>query len=164
MKKKTKVILALLSAACMTVGMATMAACGKTSGPPADHTEHVDVDPADGKCDVCGDILTCIVTFDSKGGSEVAQQAVQGGEKITPPGTPTRYGYNFVGWYKNDGCTEAWNFDSDIATGETLTLYGAQGRDGGHLLQLHAERGRELHDFSESRAESPARSHPSLNA
>lgn len=124
MKKKTKVILALLSAACMSAGIATMAACGgDKKGPDADHTEHVDVDPADGKCDVCGDILTCIVTFDTKGGSEVAQQAVQGGEKITPPGTPTRYGYNFVGWYKNDGCTEAWNFDSDIATGETLTLY-----------------------------------------
>ncbi len=43
------------------------------------------------------------VTFDSRGGSAVATQTVKEGEYATAPSTPTRDGYEFVGWYDEDG-------------------------------------------------------------
>ena len=129
MKKKTKALIALLSALCLSVGVATFASCSKKDDPNPDHTQHVDVDK-DGKCDECGADLTipnpavtCVVTFETNGGSAVAQQAVKGGEKITLPAAPTRYAYNFVGWYKDKNCTQKWDFDKDVVSGESLTLY-----------------------------------------
>lgn len=33
--------------------------------------------------------------------------------KFIPP-SPTRHGYSFVGWYKEEECINEWNFDTDI--------------------------------------------------
>ena len=62
------------------------------------------------------------VTFDSQGGSSVSSSQVTGGSKVTKPATPSRSGYTFGGWYKDSGCTNAWNFDIDTVTGD-MTLY-----------------------------------------
>ena len=62
------------------------------------------------------------VTFDSNGGSAVPEQGVYAGEKITEPGDPTRGGYTFVAWYKEEGLTTEWKFDTDTVTGN-ITLY-----------------------------------------
>ena len=35
---------------------------------------------------------------------------------------PSRTGYRFAGWYKDEGLTEAWSFESDAVT-EDITLY-----------------------------------------
>ncbi|MCQ2347717.1 MAG: InlB B-repeat-containing protein [Paludibacteraceae bacterium] len=43
------------------------------------------------------------VTFDSKGGSEVASQDVKEGKYATKPTDPTKDGYNFLGWSETDG-------------------------------------------------------------
>ena len=56
------------------------------------------------------------VTFDSQGGSNVSSSQVTGGSKVTKPATPSRSGYTFGGWYKDSGCTNAWNFDIDTVT------------------------------------------------
>lgn len=64
----------------------------------------------------------CTVTFDSQGGSAVSPIIVTLGEKATKPGNPTKSGYTFDGWYKESGCTTAWNFDTDTVTGD-ITLY-----------------------------------------
>ncbi len=64
----------------------------------------------------------CTVTFDSQGGSAVSPIIVTLGEKATKPGNPTKSGYTFDGWYKERGCTTAWNFDTDTVTGN-ITLY-----------------------------------------
>ena len=61
------------------------------------------------------------VTFDSNGGSEVSSASVASGSKVTKPADPTKAGYTFVNWYKDENCTEAWNFD-DPVTGD-ITLY-----------------------------------------
>ena len=47
---------------------------------------------------------------------------VNHGEKITEPTAPTKEGYAFGGWYKESGCTNAWDFDIDTVTSD-VTLY-----------------------------------------
>ena len=64
------------------------------------------------------------VTFDSQGGSSVAQiTGVTSGTTITTPTPdPTRSGHTFGGWFKEAVCTNAWNFGSDTVT-SNITLY-----------------------------------------
>ena len=59
-----------------------------------------------------------VVTFDSNGGSAVEPQIVGHGEKATEPETPTREGYDFVGWFKKDG--KEFDFDTEITSDITL--------------------------------------------
>lgn len=82
----------------------------------------------------------CIVRFISNGGSEVLDQRVPYGEKVTRPEDPTRDGYTFEAWYKNLDRTEQWDFDNDTVS-SNMTLYAgwtiggpAQGHGGGSLL------------------------------
>jgi len=62
------------------------------------------------------------VTFNSQGGSAVDPQVVEEGELATEPTDPTRAGYTFAGWYKESGCTNAWDFDTDIVISD-VTLF-----------------------------------------
>lgn len=63
-----------------------------------------------------------IVTFDSKGGSIVSSIATDYNTTITAPIEPTKEGYTFIGWYKEAGCLNNWDFPTDkIAT--DITLY-----------------------------------------
>jgi len=43
------------------------------------------------------------VTFDSRGGSAVTAQNVEEGQYATKPADPTRDGFEFLGWYDEDG-------------------------------------------------------------
>ena len=61
------------------------------------------------------------ITFDSNGGSEVADQTVQYQQTLTQPEAPTHVGYAFAGWYTDADCTEAYDFSTPV-TGD-LTLY-----------------------------------------
>ena len=66
---------------------------------------------------------TFTVTFDTKGGSPVAAITnVADGETITKPTDPTKEGCDFMGWYKETACINAWNFASDVVT-KNITLY-----------------------------------------
>ncbi len=65
--------------------------------------------------------ITFTVTFDTNGGSAVDPQTVAEGECATKPADPTRDGYTFTGWFSDQACTEAFNFDTPI-TGNT-TIY-----------------------------------------
>lgn len=64
----------------------------------------------------------CTVKFLSNGGSDVPDQMVPYGEKLTKPEDPTRDGYTFDAWYKNLDRTELWDFENDTVTGN-MTLY-----------------------------------------
>ena len=44
------------------------------------------------------------------------------GVSISEPTAPTKTGYTFAGWYKDENCTTQWNFGSDTVT-EDITLY-----------------------------------------
>ncbi|WP_353882572.1 InlB B-repeat-containing protein [Paenibacillus amylolyticus] len=61
------------------------------------------------------------VTFNSNGGSLVAEQNMQTGDNATEPAVPTRDGYVFNGWYSDAGLNEAYSFTTSV-TGN-LTLY-----------------------------------------
>ena len=62
------------------------------------------------------------IVFDTNGGSIVSEQGVTGGDKIIEPGDPTKFGYEFDGWYTDEECTQIWTFETDTVTGN-LTLY-----------------------------------------
>ncbi|WP_341301231.1 leucine-rich repeat protein [Lysinibacillus sp. FSL H8-0500] len=63
-----------------------------------------------------------MVTFNTNGGSIVAQKVVTPSESIIAPTAPTRAGYTFAGWYKDSALQTPWNFQTDKVT-ENITLY-----------------------------------------
>ena len=67
---------------------------------------------------------TYTVTFDVKGHGVAPQSLteVTAGSKIDKPEDPAEEGYVFNGWFKNDNCTESWDFDTDVVNSDT-TLY-----------------------------------------
>ena len=62
------------------------------------------------------------ITFDSKGGSDVAPQNQMYGELLDIPEDPTREGYEFTGWYLDHACDDAWDEAEDIIE-KDITLY-----------------------------------------
>ncbi|MDR0828537.1 MAG: InlB B-repeat-containing protein [Prevotellaceae bacterium] len=63
-----------------------------------------------------------VVTFNSNGGSNVESVAAVEGKKITAPANPTKNGFAFAGWYKEDALTTAWDFKKDVVN-SNITLY-----------------------------------------
>ena len=64
---------------------------------------------------------TYTIKYDSNGGTTVAEQKVLKGDKITKPVDPTRKGYTFKGWYKDNNYKEEFKFDTPAT--QNLTLY-----------------------------------------
>ena len=62
------------------------------------------------------------ITFDSRGGSDIAPQNQMYGELLSVPEDPTREGYEFRGWYIDYACDNAWDEQEDIIEGD-ITLY-----------------------------------------
>ena len=62
------------------------------------------------------------ITFDSRGGSDIAPQNQMYGELLTVPDNPTREGYEFRGWYVDFACDVAWDIEEDIISSD-ITLY-----------------------------------------
>ena len=62
------------------------------------------------------------ITFDSKGGTDVAAQNQMYGEKLELPEPPTREGYTFTGWYTDYGCYAPWDVENDTIETD-MTLY-----------------------------------------
>ena len=58
------------------------------------------------------------VTFDTDGGSDVAEQTVVYNNAIVKPADPTKEGYTFVGWFNSEN--QAWVFSSAIISDTTL--------------------------------------------
>jgi uncharacterized repeat protein (TIGR02543 family) len=99
-------------------------------GEPIDITESVDTENntisgivTDHFCTFAiGIPIQYTVTFDSKGGSSVNSINVNHNTTISVPAEPTKTGYNFGGWYVDEECMIAWNFDQDTVT-ENKILY-----------------------------------------
>ena len=75
------------------------------------------------------------VTFNSKGGSPVDSQSVYEGETAARPSDPEYVGYVFIGWYKEESCTNVWDFSTDVVTSAVI-LY-AKWEDHHHQLVHH---------------------------
>ena len=89
-------------------------------------------------------INSYIVTFDSKGGSNVKSISVNYGEKITKPDDPTKLGYEFEYWYQND---ENQEFDFNKTMGsEPITLY-AKWKANTNDIEFYDEEGQMLENL-----------------
>jgi len=62
------------------------------------------------------------VSFDSKGGTAVSDVFLEAGSLIDRPERPTKTGYVFGGWYKEESLTNEWNTYSDKVESDT-TLF-----------------------------------------
>ena len=62
------------------------------------------------------------ISFDSKGGTDVASQNQMYGQLLQMPELPTREGYVFTGWYRDAACDSLWLPETDTVT-EDMTLY-----------------------------------------
>lgn len=63
------------------------------------------------------------VTFEAGNGTEPVVQIIADGTKaVRPEEDPVREGYTFDGWFKDAGCSIAWDFETDVITGNT-TIY-----------------------------------------
>lgn len=67
-----------------------------------------------------------VVTFDSQGGSNISNQAVELGGLIERPNDPTRDGYDFIGWFADLLDETPWDFDNQVVV-EDLTLFAKWG-------------------------------------
>jgi uncharacterized repeat protein (TIGR02543 family) len=63
----------------------------------------------------------CIVLFHSRGGSDVPDQTVDYGTRLTIPTNPTRPYYVFAGWYKEAACINPWDFNDGVTS--SMILY-----------------------------------------
>lgn len=69
-------------------------------------------------------VLKVTVTFDSNQGTAVDSQLVAVGDKVAKPADPTREGYIFSGWFTDQDCATAYDFDAAVdGTEPELTLY-----------------------------------------
>lgn len=63
------------------------------------------------------------VTFDTNDGNEIeAIENLVYGNKVTAPTEPKKSGYTFAGWFSDEACTKAWDFDKDTVSAD-VTLY-----------------------------------------
>ena len=61
------------------------------------------------------------VSFNTDGGSTVASQTVESGQKATRPATdPTLEGSWFLGWYSDEGLAKKFDFNTPITTATTV--------------------------------------------
>ena len=60
------------------------------------------------------------VTFDTDGGTQIASRTVYNGQTVKKPQSPTKQGYQFLGWYADDECTVKFDFTTTAIKGDTV--------------------------------------------
>ena len=62
------------------------------------------------------------ITFDSRGGTDVAAVNQMYGDLLDEPEPPSREGYSFTGWYTDSACYVQWDVSNDTVQSD-MTLY-----------------------------------------
>ncbi|WP_339315103.1 discoidin domain-containing protein [Paenibacillus sp. FSL R10-2734] len=64
------------------------------------------------------------INFNSNGGSSISSlYGAEVGTKITAPAEPTREGFKFENWYKDEALKNVWDFTIDTVPTNDITLY-----------------------------------------
>lgn len=65
------------------------------------------------------------VVFDSKGGTNVdTYENIKLNSKVNAPEEPTKEGFKFAGWFKDEDTTNKWDFDTDVVKADTVLYAG----------------------------------------
>lgn len=67
----------------------------------------------------------CVVTFNTAGGSVIEAQIIEKGTKAAEPTAPIKEGFVFQGWYVDQECTQAYDFEAPVNS--DITLYAKWG-------------------------------------
>ena len=63
-----------------------------------------------------------VVTFDSRGGTDVPSQDAMYADYVVEPEPPPREGYVFTGWYQDENCNYEWDMEVNQVS-QSVTLY-----------------------------------------
>ena len=114
-------------------------------------------------------VLKVTVTFDSNQGTAVDSQLVAVGDKVKKPADPTKEGYTFTGWFTDQDCTKAYDFDAAVnGTEPELTLYagwkaatqpgtGENGGNGGSSSANASTNANTVNNNSHNKGKKPAK-------
>ncbi|MBQ3483530.1 MAG: InlB B-repeat-containing protein [Clostridia bacterium] len=86
------------------------------------------------------EIVEYTVIFKTNNGAPDQTVTVSEGMRIPHPEMPVREGFTFIGWYTDEDCTAAWNFDTDLPTSD-MTLYAGweENDDSGTDNEFHSD-------------------------
>ena len=76
------------------------------------------------------------ITFNSNEGSAVDSITADYNATVSKPADPTKTGYTFAGWFKDENLTNAWNFETDTVPVDGTTLYAKWALDK-YAITLH---------------------------
>ncbi len=62
------------------------------------------------------------ITFDAQGGTRVEAQKLEYGDLVAEPAPPVMEGHTFLGWFRDEACTQPWDFQNDTVF-DSVTLY-----------------------------------------
>ncbi len=74
------------------------------------------------------------VNFDLNYKGAESMEAVQASNRLAEPEAPMREGYTLLGWFKDAGLTEQWDFGKDKVT-SAITLYAGWDMDTGDVIE-----------------------------
>ena len=84
------------------------------------------------------EIVLHTITFRPNNGADNSIITVEDGALIPAPAQPEREGYTFTGWYTDEGCTVAWNLDTDCPVAD-MTLYGGWKKQESSGQEVHSD-------------------------
>lgn len=76
--------------------------------------------------------IVFVFSFDSNGGSSVADIYVNSGDLVPEPVEPTKDNFLFDFWYSDEALTETWDFATDTADKDTELYAGWEAVSGGN--------------------------------
>ena len=115
--KSKKFVLAALALLAIT-GLLALAGCKNDTVPPeVEKQEQGDGGGSEtDKNDTVPETPKYTVTFNANGGSTVASQTVESGQKAKEPAEPELEGSWFLGWYSDEGLAKKFDFNTPITT------------------------------------------------